>query len=91
MAGDSPIDRLDRTIYDLVPGRRYRVVQPFTDYYNSTFQAGELLRFKERHFLPYAGGHTLIFDERSIYLQEDQHKGILASFGSYMMPDQTGA
>jgi hypothetical protein len=55
---------LKGTVYGLVPGAEYRVMQTFTDYYNNQFQSGEILHFKERHFLPYPGGHTIIFHER---------------------------
>jgi hypothetical protein len=75
---------LEGTVYGLIPGRQYRVVKLFTDFYGNLFQPGELLRFKERHFLPYHGGHTLIFVERSLYLQEDTNRGILENFSEYL-------
>jgi hypothetical protein len=56
-----------------------------TDYYGSAFKQGEVLRFKEQHFLPYHGGHTIVFDERSLYLQEEENADILAHFSSYVM------
>ena len=74
------------TVHGLIAGRVYRVVQPFCDCYANRFEAGELLRFRERHFLPYHGGHTLVFEERSIYLQEDQSRLILDNFSSYLAP-----
>lgn len=70
------------TVYAMTPGSRYRVMKPFTDCYGGSFEQGELLTFKERHFLPYHGGHTIVFDERSLYLQEDEHREILGRFQS---------
>jgi hypothetical protein len=80
------LEALKGTVYGLVPGAEYRVMQTFTDYYNNQFQRGELLRFKERHFLPYHGGHTIMFHERPLYLQEDDNATILSNFSSYIAP-----
>lgn len=85
----APLTDMDRqalegTVYGLVQGAEYRVMQTFTDYYNNAFQSGELLSFKERHFLPYHGGHTIIFDQRSLYLQEEENAAILANFSEYI-------
>src|SRR4029079_7090084 len=78
------LDALKGTVCLLVPGAEYRVMQTFTDYYNNQFQSGELLHFKERHFLPYHGGHTIISHERPLYLQEDTNAPILSNFPSYI-------
>jgi len=75
---------LDGTIYGLVRGDDYRVMQSFADYYGNPFQQGEVLRFKERHFLPYHDGHTIVFEGRSLYLQETQNEAILANFSEYI-------
>jgi len=45
---------------------------------------GEHLRFKERHFLPYHGGHTIVFDQRPLYLQEEANASILENFSDYI-------
>jgi len=79
-------DALKGTVYGLVPGAEYQVMQAFTDYYNNQFQQGERLRFKERHFLPYHGGHTIMFDERPLYLQENENDTILSNFSAYIAP-----
>ena len=84
-----PVAAIDReelkgTVHGLVQGAEYRVLQTFTDCYQNQFQRGELLRFKERHFLPYHGGHTIIFDQRSLYLQEEMNQEILANFAQYI-------
>jgi len=83
--GNHMIDsNLSGTIYNLVPDTVYEVQQSFTDYYGGQFQQGELLRFKERHFLPYHGGHTIVFAEKSLYLQETENADILGGFSQYI-------
>ena len=77
---------LKGTVYGLMPDHEYQVVQAFTDYYGTTFEQSERLHFQQRHFLPYHGGHTLIFAERPLYLQEDQNRGILEDFSAYIAP-----
>lgn len=72
------------TIYALVPEAIYQVQQEFTDYYGNHFQQGERLRFKQRHFLPYDGGHTVLFAERPLYLQENRNAEILDNFSQYL-------
>jgi hypothetical protein len=77
---------LEGTVYGLIPGNEYRVIQSFTDYYGNSFEQNELLRFKERHFLPYDGGHTIMFDGRTLYLQEERNSEILENFAKYFVP-----
>lgn len=76
---------LEGTIYGLTTECQYQVVKSFTDYYGNSFKQGEVLRFRERHFLPYHGGHTIIFDEQSLYLQEEINKEILENFSEYIV------
>ena len=73
------------TVYGLVPGAEYQVMQTFKDHYQNEFQRGERLHFKERHFLPYHGGHTIIFAERPLYLQEEENASILSNFSEYIL------
>jgi ubiquinone/menaquinone biosynthesis C-methylase UbiE len=73
-----------QTVYDLVRGAEYVVRESFTDYHGQSFGAGERLRFRERHFLPYHGGHTLVFEPRTIYLQEDDQSHILSHLPRYL-------
>jgi len=82
--GQTYNEELAGTVYGLVPGAEYRVVQSFTDCYQNQFQKGELLRFKERHFLPYHGGHTIVFEERPLYLQENENAELIANFSDYI-------
>lgn len=81
----SPQPRLEGTIYGLIPGGRYQIIKPFTDYYRNSFEQNEILRFKERHFLPYEGGHTIMFDERPMYLQEEINREIIDNFQKYVV------
>jgi hypothetical protein len=75
---DKPID-----IRRLKKSERYRVCQTFTDFYHNQFKEGEVLTFVEHHFLPYHGGHTVVFQERKLYLQEEENASILDGFGTY--------
>ena len=77
-------EALKRTVYGLVQGAKYEVVQTFTDYYRNQFQRGEVLHFKERHYLPYHSGHTIIFEERPLYLQDEENDEILSHFSEYI-------
>jgi hypothetical protein len=56
----------------------------FTDFYGNVFSPGELLTYVERHFLPYHGGHTIVFKERNIYLQEEENQDIIDRFADYL-------
>jgi hypothetical protein len=78
-------DEVDDTVYGMEAGGAYRVMQSFVDFHGNQFRRGEVLRFNERHFLPYHGGHTVSFDERSMYLQEEQNAVILANFSDYLL------
>ena len=71
-------------IYHLIKGKEYIVRKAFVDFRNNRFSPGQTLTFSERHFLPYDGGHTLMFRERNIYLQEDDQAEILDNFGNYL-------
>ncbi len=72
------------TVYRLQPQKTYRVIQTFTDYYGSVFEAGQTLTFVSQNFLPYHGGYTLSFQSASIYLQEDVQDDILSNFDLYL-------
>lgn len=73
-----------RTLYDLVRDADYVVLESFTDHHGQQFLPGDHLRFRERHFLPYHGGHTLVFEPRAIYLQEEEQAHILADLPRYL-------
>ena len=80
-----PRPELKGTIYGLEAGNRYQVINSFTDFYGNEFEKGEELHFQTRHFLPYDGGHTIIFENRRLYLQEDKNKDILDNFSKYII------
>ena len=81
----TPRPELEGTVYGLMPGSRYQVINSFTDFYGNEFEKGEELHFQTRHFLPYDGGHTIIFENRRLYLQEDKNKDILDNFSNYII------
>ncbi len=76
---------LEGTIYGMIPGSQYQVIRSFTDYYGNSFEQGEILRFWQRYFLPYEGGHTIVFEERSLYLQEEKNQEIVDHFSEYIV------
>jgi hypothetical protein len=71
-------------IYTLEKGATYVVSNRFADFYGNVFSPGEILTYVERHFLPYHGGHTIVFKERNIYLQEDTNRDIVDRFADYL-------
>ena len=71
-------------IYTLEKGGTYVVNRAFTDFYGSVFSPGEMLTYVERHFLPYHGGHTIVFKERNIYLLEVENQDLIDSFAEYL-------
>ena len=91
----SPVGRLlvklgraeaNGTVNDLRAGRRYVVVQSFTDYHGDRFEAGERLTFRKCDYLPYHSGHTLEFEERTVYLQDEANADVLARIWAYIEP-----
>ncbi len=70
-------------IYSLVEGTTYIIEKDFNDFYNQPFTRGEKLTFVEKHFLPHDGGHTIVFKQRRLYLQEEEHKSIIDNFDAY--------
>jgi hypothetical protein len=68
----------------LEKGATYVVKRMFTDFYGNVFSPGEVLTYAERHFLPYHGGHTIVFRERSLYLQEEENRDIIDCFADYL-------
>lgn len=72
------------TVYDLKDGRKYVILRAFTDHQGQNFEPGTVLTFRSRHFLPYEGGHTVMFTEKWMYLQEELQAEILDNFGVYV-------
>ena len=71
-------------IRDLRKDVQYRIQRDFADFHHNHFTEGELLTFVEFHFLPYHGGYTVVFKERTLYLQEEVNSDILGSLGDYL-------
>jgi hypothetical protein len=82
-AGDDMADT-SNNIHQLKKAAQYQVKRDFTDFYKNEFRQGELLTFIEYHFLPYHGGYTFAFEERHLYLQEQENANILDSLGDYL-------
>jgi hypothetical protein len=59
------------TVWDFTPGMIFRINRTFKDCYGQELQEGEVLHFLERDYLPYHGGHTLKFAEKTIYLSDN--------------------
>jgi hypothetical protein len=85
-ADNVAMSRVPKDIHSLEKSVRYRVRQDFTDYYHNRFLQGEILTFVEYHFLPYHGGYTVVFQERNLYLQEQENANILDDLADYLHP-----
>ena len=71
------------SLWRLRAGQRYRILQDFTDYYNTSFEAGTLMTFVEMNFVPYHGGYTVKFAEQNVYLQETENAEFIDNFDGY--------
>ena len=56
------------TIWRLAPGAAIRIVKTFRDCYGAEFAEGTILHFTHRDYLPYHNGHTVYFQEATMYL-----------------------
>jgi hypothetical protein len=70
----------------LRPGQCYEVVRAFQDYYANRFEVGERLTYKSRDYLPYHGGHTVVFEERTMYFQDEESAEVLRNLAGYLRP-----
>ena len=68
------------SVHRLREGKTYRILQTFTDFYGSEFEAGRDLIFTGRSFSPYNDGNTLFFADATIYLHEEAQSQILWDF-----------
>ena len=71
-------------IQHLTKGSQYKVQRDFADFYGNQFSQGDILTFVEYHFVPYHGGYTIVFQEKRLYLQEEQNAQILDALGEYL-------
>jgi hypothetical protein len=72
------------SIHTLRPGVVYVVVKPFQDYHGDRFEPGARLTFVGRSFMPYHGGHTLTFRERTMWLQETDDRDLIDAFDQHL-------
>lgn len=71
-------------VYGLKPGASYRVVREIEDYHGNVFPAGMELSFVQRHYLPYHGGHTVVFRPKTMYLQDEENADVLNRLENYL-------
>lgn len=75
---------------ELVPGKLYRVIQPFTDYDQKLHPVGERWRFTSKNFVPYDDGLTLFIEQdgQNIWIRlqwRDETQGQLVdNFSDYV-------
>jgi len=58
-------------VWNLQPGTVIRIVKTFQDCYGAEFAAGRTLHFTHRNYLPYHAGHTVYFQEATMYLSDN--------------------
>jgi acetyl esterase/lipase len=78
------------TAVDMIPGRTYRVTQPFIDFDKHVHDIGESWIFVEKHFLPYDDGLTITTESngsrRSFRMQwrSEEQGQIIDTFSDYV-------
>ncbi len=76
----------------LLPGRRYRIVQPFTDYDGREHAIGEAWEFVGSSFLPYDDGLSLFVRDgdaiRHIRMQwrAEEQGPVIDALSDYIQP-----
>jgi hypothetical protein len=69
-------------VWTLTPGIAIRIVQSFRDCTRAEFTAGTILHFKHRDYLPYHSGHTVYFEQATMYLCDlDETSAIVENQG----------
>ena len=58
-------------VWNLTPGAAIRIVKTFRDCNGAEFAEGTILHFTRRDYLPYHSGHTVYFQEMTMYLCDD--------------------
>jgi hypothetical protein len=64
-------------IWNLTPGAAIRIVKTFRDCRNTEFAEGSILHYKRHDYLPYHSGHTVFFEERTMYLSDNDDTGAI--------------
>lgn len=78
------------SVLKLIPGQRYRVVKPFTDYDRQVHPVGETWVFERTNFLPYDDGltlHVVQDGEQEVYRlqwREEEQAAVIEGFGEYV-------
>jgi hypothetical protein len=81
------------SVYNFFPGLALRVVKTFTAS-GAEFKEGTILHFKERNFLPYHSGHTVYFEEATMWLCDLDETGAIVDnvgneFFEVYIPDES--
>jgi Domain of unknown function (DUF3601) len=78
----------------LIPGQRYKVIKPFTDYDKHTHEAGGAWTFVETNFLPYEDGltvHIRLDNDPRVLLfrlqwRQEEQAAIIENFKDFVEP-----
>ncbi|MET0465376.1 MAG: DUF3601 domain-containing protein [Chitinophagaceae bacterium] len=79
----------------LIPGQKYRLVKPFTDYDRTLHPTGETWTFLRTNFLPYEDGltvHLRLFDDPReevifrLQWREEEQAAIIENFNDFVTP-----
>ncbi|MEP7164301.1 MAG: DUF3601 domain-containing protein [Ferruginibacter sp.] len=78
----------------LLPGQKYKLVKPFTDYDRHVHPIGETWTFVETNFLPYEDGltvHIRLGDDLKAWLfrlqwRPEEQAEIINAFSNYVEP-----
>ena len=69
-------------VWNLKPGSAIRIVKTFQDCGSHKFEEGRILHFIRRDYLPYHNGHTVYFQEATMYLcDNDETSAIVRNEG----------
>src|SRR5262249_24156978 len=58
-------------VWNLEPGAAIRIVKTLRDCRGNEFAEGRILHFTGRNYVPYHSGHTVYFQEATMYLCDD--------------------
>ncbi|MEI9943630.1 MAG: DUF3601 domain-containing protein [Chitinophagaceae bacterium] len=76
----------------LIPGQKYKVIKPFTDYDKQVHEVGTTWTFVETNFLPYEDGltvHIRLDNDPRVLLfrlqwRQEEQAGIIDNFKDYV-------
>ena len=64
-------------VWNLQAGSAIRIVKTFQDCCSHEFEQGKILHFIRRDYLPYHAGHTIFFQEATMYLCDNDETGAI--------------